>query len=120
MISAPADLLHALWMIGAGITTLLGLMGLVSPVAVARLTGLGLPDALARSEVRATYGGFFLALGLVALASDERWVYLTLGLGWIGAAVGRLVSVIADGSRSPKNLAGVAFEAAIGALLVIG
>lgn len=57
---------------------------------------------------------------MVALASDERWVYLTLGLGWTGAAIGRLVSVIADNSRSPKNLAAVAFEAAIGALLIVG
>lgn len=112
--------LHLLWMAGAGITVLLGLMGLISPAAAARFTGLGLPDALARSEVRATYGGFFLALGVVALASDERWVYLTLGLGWTGAAIGRLVSVIADNSRSPKNLAAVAFEAAIGALLIVG
>jgi hypothetical protein len=111
--------LHVLWMTGAAITVLLGLMGLISPTAVARLTGLGLPDALARSEVRATHGGFFLALGVIALASEERWVYLALGLAWVGAAIGRLVSVIADNSRSPKNLAGVAFEAAIGALLIV-
>lgn len=62
--------LHWLWMTGAGITVLLGLMGLISPVMVARFTGLGLPDALARSEVRATHGGFFLALGVIALASE--------------------------------------------------
>lgn len=48
---------------------------------------------------------------------------VTAGLGLWGlvrhdAAAGRAISVVVDRSTSPKNLAGVAFEALVGALLL--
>jgi hypothetical protein len=39
-----------------------------------------------------------------------------VGLAWLGAALGRVVSLLVDGHRTRKNLAGVAFEAVVGLL----
>ena len=53
--------------LGAAITAAMGLLGLVFPNAAAKLVGLEAVTAPGRSEFRATYGGFFLAMGLAPL-----------------------------------------------------
>lgn len=104
---------------GAGITAGLGVMGLVRPSAAAAFTSLAPVGKLGVSEIRATYGGFFLALGAYALWSQSPAAFAAAGTAWIGAAAGRLASVILDNSREGKNFGGVAFEAVIGALCLI-
>lgn len=104
---------------GAAITALLGLMGLVRPSAAAAFTSLEPKGRIGISEIRATYGGFFLALGLCALWLQEPLAFQIVGLAWIGAAGGRLLSVIVDASRERKNLGGIVFEAGMGALLLV-
>lgn len=59
------------------------------------------------SEFRATYGGLFLMAHLSALlialnlpAIYAGFAALPLALGWIGAGIGRLVSLIADRGRN--------------------
>ncbi len=106
--------------LGALITAGLGLMGLVRPSAAAAFTNIEPVGVIGVSEIRATYGGFFLALGLWALIAQTPATFLVVGIAWFGAAFGRAVSVFADGSNSARNLGGIAFEAAIGALLVAG
>jgi len=105
-------------LLGAAITAGLGVMGLVRPAAAAAFTSLQPRGLLGVSEIRATYGGFFLALGAFALYSQATIAFGVLGAAWIGAAVGRLVSVAVDRSYAPKNLGGVVFEAGIGFLLL--
>jgi len=90
----------------------------VRPSAAAAFTSIEPKGLIGVSEIRATYGGFFLALGSFALWARSEQVFLVLGLAWIGAALGRLLSVLVDRSTSPKNLGGIAFEAGIGALLL--
>jgi hypothetical protein len=111
-----ATYLHNL---GALITFGLGLMAIIRPSSAAALTGLTPTDPLGMSETRATFGGFFLALGALALLSQHPWTFIVVGTGWGGAAVGRLISVFVDKSRSPKNLGAVAFEAGVATLLLI-
>jgi len=72
------------------------------------------------SEIRATYGGFFAALGLWCLVSQREGVFVTVGFGWLGAALGRIGSVIVDRNVLPKNLGGVAFELILGLTLLSG
>jgi len=103
---------------GAAINVALGLNGLVRPYATADFTGVAPVGRTGLSEIRATYGGFFLALGLFVLASGSPVACRALGCGWLGAALGRLLSVVVDRSREPRNLGAVAFEAAIAALLL--
>ena len=59
------------------------------------------------SEFRATYGGLFLMTHLAALlislnlpAPYAAFAALPLALGWIGAGLGRLVSLLADRDRN--------------------
>ena len=56
-------MIELLPIIGSIITMLLGLMGLLSPASAAKFTSIK-PDGLVGvSEIRATYGGFFLGIG---------------------------------------------------------
>jgi hypothetical protein len=103
---------------GALVTIGLGMLGLVRPLAAAKLVGIEPIGTLGVSEVRATYGGLFTALGLCALVAQSPVVFTVVGLGWAGIAAGRLVSVFADRSFSPTNLGGLAMEAGLAALLL--
>jgi hypothetical protein len=103
---------------GALATAALGALALIRPAAAAAFASIQPVGVIGISEVRATYGGLFLALGGYALASQAPAAFFVAGLAWLGAAGGRCVSVLADRSTSPKNLGGVVFEAVIGALLL--
>jgi hypothetical protein len=104
--------------VGALLTLGLGAMALASPTTAARFVNLEPHGAIGRSELRATYGGLFAALGGFALVSQAPAVFTAVGLAWAGAAAARGLSVVVDHSRSPRNLGAVAFETAIAALLL--
>lgn len=108
----------ALHIAGATISAGLGLLGLINPTATSRFVNLTPQGKIGLSELRATYGGFFLALGGFAILSREPEVFIALGLAWAGAAAGRLLSVLLDRSFSAKNFGGIVFEAAIAWLLL--
>lgn len=102
---------------GAVVTLVLGMLGLFAPVKAAEFASISPVGPNGTSEIRATYGGLFLALGLLCLLLQMEMVFLTVAAAWIGAAVGRIWSVVIDGNVSPKNLGGVLFEFVIGSLL---
>lgn len=104
--------------LGACLTMGLGLLGLFAPAKAAALTSLSPAGPNGRSEIRATYGGLFAALGGACLAAQAEGVFLTVGVAWIGAALGRVWSIVVDRNFSAKNLGGVAFECTIGLLLI--
>ncbi len=104
--------------IGAAVTLALGLLGLLAPGKAAKVTNLQPLGKTGTSEIRATYGGFFAALGALCLVSQAPPIWLATGLAWLGAAAGRALSVAVDRNRDPKNLVGIAFEAIIGLLLL--
>lgn len=103
---------------GAVITLGLGLLGLFAPARAAGFTSIQPVGLIGKSEIRATYGGLFAALGLACLLTQAPGVFLAAGLAWTGAAVGRTFSVVVDGSRSAKNFGAIAFELIIGLLLL--
>lgn len=107
-------------LVGAALNIALGLNGLLRPAATAAFTSIAPVGRVGVSEIRATYGGLFLALGLFALASGSPVAFHALGWGWLGAALGRVLSIAVDASRDPRNLGAVAFEAAIAGLLLAG
>jgi hypothetical protein len=104
--------------IGAGIMVLLGLLGLVFPGRVSRVVGVAPVGALGFSEVRATYGGFFLGLGVACLVAQSTEAFVVAGTAWGAAAFVRVLSVVLDHSRTRENFAGVLIEAAMAALLL--
>jgi hypothetical protein len=108
---------HLIANFGAFLTMGLGLLGLFAPAKVADFTSLSPAGLNGKSEIRATYGGLFTAMGVSCLATQAEGVFLTVGVAWIGAAIGRSWSVVVDRNFSSKNLGGVAFECSIGLLL---
>ncbi len=99
---------------GAIMTAALGCLGLLFPIAVGRVLGIEPNRPLGISEFRATYGGFFLCLGIGCLAAQSVPVFTVVGAAWCAAALARIGSFAVDGSRTRDNLAGIGVEAGIG------
>ncbi|MBY0288688.1 MAG: DUF4345 domain-containing protein [Mycobacteriaceae bacterium] len=80
----------------------MGCYALAVPDAIIRPFGITLGSAAARSEVRAVYGGFGLAiagvLGYAAVADGavRTGILITVGAALAGMAFGRLVSAVLD------------------------
>lgn len=105
--------------LGAAISVMAGMLGLLFPMRVSRVIGVSLPARLGVSEFRATYGGLFIGAGTAVLVIGSREAALVLGLAWLGAFAARLLSVAVDRSTSRENMAGLVVELVIGALLVL-
>ena len=104
--------------LGALVTVGMGALGLVAPERAAAFTSISPIGLNGRSEIRATYGGLFAALGLWCLVTHSQTAFCTAGIAWLGAAAGRVASVVADRNRDGRNIGGVVVEAVIGLLLV--
>lgn len=106
--------------LGAVATTLLGCLGLFAPARAASFTNISPVGANGVSEIRATYGGLFAALGLICLISQDQTVFTVAGVAWAGATIGRMWSILVDQNFDSKNLGGVIFEGVIaGSLLSV-
>ncbi|RDH74443.1 DUF4345 domain-containing protein [Mycolicibacterium moriokaense] len=78
----------------------MGIYALVLPQKLIRPFGIALESPVARSEVRAVYGGFGLAvaavLGWAAFRGGDvgKGILITVGVALAGMALGRIVSAI--------------------------
>ena len=104
--------------LGATLTAGLGALGLFAPAKAAAFASVAPVGPNGVSDIRATYGGLFAALGVGCLVSQWMPLFEASGIAWAGAAAGRSWSVVADRNVDPKNLGGIVFELAIGALLL--
>lgn len=102
--------------LGAAITCVLGLLALARPLQVATTLGLRPEGGLGMAEVRATYGGLFLAAGATVVVVGYP-ANVVLGAAWGGAALARLISLAWPQSRQWRNLVGIGFEALLSLLL---
>ena len=107
--------------LAAILTLALGLVGFLGPIWIAELLGFRAAQLEPRglSEIRATYGGLFIVMGAVmlwAIAVRPRGIpYLRFAsFLWLGAGVGRLLSMIIDGVITPMNFAGLGLEVVVG------
>lgn len=80
---------------GAAIVTLIGVAAAVRPEAVASV-GVAATSPLGRSEIRAVFGGMFVALGLACLITREPIVFAVVGAAWLADVAVRLISVFID------------------------
>jgi hypothetical protein len=80
----------------------MGVYALAAPAAIIRPFGITLGEAASRSEVRAVYGGFGLAIaGVLVFAIVEQGdirtgIVITVGVALAGMAFGRIVSAVVD------------------------
>ena len=109
------------------ITTALGLAGLLYPDRVMGVLGFAILNsantAAVMGEVRATYGGLFVVLGVYTFLSAmdpaaQRSRLLFIGLLWLGACAGRLLGVNINGNPGLPGWVAVALELVVGGALV--
>lgn len=104
--------------IGGVLTLAMGLLGLFAPGVVARLVSITPVGRLGVSEIRATYGGLFLAIGVTVLLARDTTLFALAGVAWVGTAAGRGISWWYDRSREPRNLLAFGVELVAGHLLL--
>lgn len=84
----------------------MGVYALAAPAALIRPFGVALKTSTSRSEVRAVYGGFGLAIAAVLAYAAfregdvQKGILITVGVALVGMALGRIVSAIVD-ARTP-------------------
>lgn len=93
-----------LWLVAAAFAVI-GVGFLWAPEAWARYIEIVVPTPTARTDLRATYGGFVLAFG-VFLSVSALWPDWTraglaaCGLALAGFAAGRLIGILIEGVAS--------------------
>lgn len=76
-------------------------------------------STLGFSEIRAASGALFVGLGIGALVIGAPWGYAMMGFGYLGAATGRITSIIIDNSGQKVSWSFFAAESALGLWLVL-
>ena len=110
--------LNVLKVIAALATAGTGVLALVAPTSVYSFIGLTASGARGISEIRAIFGGLFIALGLTPLFLGKTG-YRMLGIGYLVIALVRLVSIVLDKSYDQSNWISLAIEIVFGIILVV-
>ena len=101
------------------VTIAFGLFGLVAPRYTAGVLDMQpTHSTMGLSEIRASTGGLFVALGGVCLLTGAPWAYAMLGVAYAGASAGRAISMALDRPPQPKALTWFALEAIPAAWLI--
>lgn len=112
------ELAHVLHLLGALVTLGMGGLGLLRPRVAARLIGLEPTGRLGLSELRATYGGLFFALGAFAIATRDEVAFALLGAAWLGAAAARLGDALLVPGADRALWRAALFEGGVATLLL--
>jgi len=102
-------------LLGAVVFAAIGVGFLLVPVQWASIVDISLPTPMARTDLRATYGGFDVAIGvfLGLCARRTEWIrpgLVALGLAAAGFGGGRLLGIVVEGTASPLMLGFLAIE----------
>jgi hypothetical protein len=111
-------ILMVLKIIAAIGTAATGLLALIKPTAVYGFTGLLAENARGISEIRAIFGGLFIALGIAPFIFGET-AYRVLGLGYLAIAAVRLISIFIDKSSVSSNWISLVIEIVFGVILIL-
>ena len=112
------DILGILKIISALATLATGLLCLVKPAAVSGFIGLSPIGVRGISEIRAIFGGLFIALGLAPFWLGAP-AYQVLGIGYLAIGAARAFSMLFDKSYAQSNSISLVTEIILGAILVI-
>ena len=112
------NILMVLKIIAALATAATGLLALIKPDATYGFIGLTANGVRGVSEVRAIFGGMFIALGIVPLFLGLV-AYQMLGITYLAITAARAFSIVFDKSYAQSNLISLVIEILLGAILVI-
>jgi hypothetical protein len=104
--------------IAALATAATGLLALVKPTAVYGFTGLTADGVRGISEIRAIFGGLFMALGIAPLFLGKTG-YQMLGIAYLAIAVVRIFSIVFDKSTAQSNWISLAIEIVLGVIFIL-
>ncbi|MBS0124448.1 DUF4345 family protein [Thetidibacter halocola] len=101
------------------LTIAFGLFGFLAPRYTADALDLAPQGStMGLSEMRASAGGLFVAVGAVCLLTGAPEAYAMLGVAYAGAGTGRLLSILRDRPPLKKALVFFLFEAGPAAWLL--
>ncbi|WP_050927749.1 DUF4345 family protein [Aestuariivita boseongensis] len=102
------------------LTIAFGLFGFLAPRYTAGALDLEPKGStMGLSEMRASVGGLFVVSGLAALWLDQPLAYAMIGFAFVGAALGRVLSLIFDKPPVGKVLLFGGIEAALAAAFLL-
>lgn len=107
-------MIDVLNILAAVLTIAFGLFGFVAPRYTAAALDLSpTTSTMGLSEMRASVGGLFVVAGLAAIWLDQPLGYAMIGFAFVGAALGRVLSLIFDKPPVKKVLVFGGIEAAL-------
>ena len=101
------------------LTIVLGAFVIIRPTAIYNFTGLSAIGIRGVTEIRAIFGGLFVALGAAPLMLNTPEAYKMLGIVYIGVAVTRIGSMVSEPCFERSNLISLFSELFFGALLLL-
>ena len=102
------------------LTIAFGLFGFLAPRYTASALDLApTHSTMGLSEMRASVGGLFVVAGAAALWLDQPLAYAMIGFAFLGAALGRVLSLVFDGPPLTKVLIFGGIEAALALPLLV-
>jgi hypothetical protein len=105
-------------MVAALATAAVGVLGLVKPAALHGFTGLQAAGPRGISEIRGSFGGLFIGLGIAPLLLGQA-AYPVLGIGYVALGAARAFSIVFDKSYERSNLISLGSEIVLGLILVL-
>jgi hypothetical protein len=105
--------------IAALATVATGLLAAIKPGAIPGFTGLTAAGPRGISEIRTSFGGLFIGLGLAPFILSVPAAYTMLGIMYLAMALLRGISIVVDKSREQSNIISLVVEIAFGAILVL-
>ena len=109
--------IQILQIIGAAATVLTGLFSLVKPNDIKGFTGIQPEGGRGVTEVRAIFGGVFIALGVLPFFFPAA--YFVLGVTYLVIGLVRAVSMFLDKSVVQSNIISLVVEIIFGVILVL-
>jgi hypothetical protein len=109
--------IQVLQIIAAVGTILTGLFALIKPADITGFTGIRPEGGRGITEVRAIFGGVFIALGFLPFFVPAA--YTVLGVSYLVVGLVRAVSMFLDKSVVQSNVISLAVEIIFGIILVI-
>jgi hypothetical protein len=111
-------ILRVLQIIAALGTIATGAVSLIRPQAIQGFTGLRADGGRGITEIRAVFGGFFIALGIAPLILRSPVAYQVLGIAYLVVGIVRTISMFVDKSVEQSNIISVIVEIIFGVILV--
>lgn len=106
-------------LLAASVMMIFGLGAVFRPSVLARI-GVTATSPLGRSEIRAVFGGMFIALGLACIVLREPLVFGVVGAAWLTDAALRGVAVVVDRVPPKEAAAVLAIALVMGGTLLSG